>query len=71
MGLFLLFVASTTLLLIKVSEFISSPQTSSSSLLFGLSVVPIVLLAVLIWMLVKILVGKRIEVAEVQKVESE
>ena len=61
--LFLLFLASTILLIIKVLE-LTSEEGSSYSLLFGLSVMPLVLLVVMIWMLAKLLVGRRIEVRE-------
>ena len=56
--------ASAILLIVKTNEFISSPSTSS--LLFGLGVVPLVLLLVLTWMLAKLLVGRRVEVVEVE-----
>ena len=61
----MLFWASTILLLIKVKELTSSPEKRPHSLVFGLSVVPLVLLVTMIWMVGKLVMGRRVEVIEV------
>ena len=61
----MLFLASAILLLVKTRELTSSAEKGSHSLVFGLSAMPLVLLVVIVWMLGKLLMGRRVEVIEV------
>ena len=58
--------ASAILFIIKAVEIASSDENQSYSLLIGLSVMPVVLLLIIVWILKSLLIGKRIDVIEVR-----
>ena len=65
-SLFLLFLASVILLIIKAIEISSSSENQSYSLLIGLSVMPLVLLLVIVCILKSLLIRRRMEVTQVR-----